>query len=130
MDPRDARILIGEDDAVVARDMRCQLRTLGYQVDISSGTPLEVASLAKHLRPDVVVLDLNIRRDLQGVKAEKEIQQKAGIPIVFVSVFAVDVPGTNSASFHDCRYVTKPFVLAYLHAALQELLGKQGNPAM
>jgi CheY-like chemotaxis protein len=122
MPPRGVTILIGEDDGLIAADMQHQLRGLGYQVVIRAGTPKEVVFWAHEQKPSLIVLDMNITGDMHGLEVAREIHSIANIPIVFVSAYAADVSENDSVIPRPYRYVTKPFILSQLHAAIEELL--------
>jgi CheY-like chemotaxis protein len=122
MPPQGVTILIGEDDELIAADMQHQLRGLGYQVVIRAGTPKEVVFWAHEQKPSLIVLDMNITGDMHGLEVAREIHSIANIPIVFVSAYAADVSENDSVIPRPYRYVTKPFILSQLHAAIEELL--------
>ena len=115
------RILIGEDDALVAREMRDQLTRLGYRVEVQAGTPHEVVLLARDLNPHVIVLDLNIQGDTYGIGVAREIHDIARIPIVFVTKFEEDILKNEHAIPSPYRYITKPYILRQLDEAIEEL---------
>lgn len=115
------RILIGEDDAGVALDMRDQLTRLGYRVEVQAGTPHDVVVLAIDLKPHVVVLDLNIQGDTHGIRVARDIHEIARIPIVFLTAFAKDVLENDHAIPRPYRYVTKPYILHELDEAIEDL---------
>ncbi len=98
MDPANIRILIGEDDGIVALDLQNQLGQLGYQVEGRTGTPHDMVLLATDLKPDVIVLDFNIDGDTHGLETAKRIHQIAEIPIVFVTTYATDVRESRGAT--------------------------------
>src|SRR3954452_1363867 len=122
MATNDFTVLIGEDEAIIALDMQRQLQALGYEVVIRSGTPAEIVTLAKDLKPDVIVLDLNITGDMLGAGVARDINAIANISIVFVAAFPEDIFQTASELPTPYRYVIKPFRIDPLHAAIQELL--------
>ncbi len=122
MAPRDIRVLIGEDDGIVSLDMATRLSRMGYAVQGPAETPEQVVVLTAELRPDVIVLDLNIQGDMHGLEVAREIHQIANIPIVFVSAYSKDVLDNVPVIPTPYRYVVKPFVLSELHAAIQDLL--------
>jgi CheY-like chemotaxis protein len=88
---RPVRILIGENDAIVAFDLQTQLRRLGYEATIRAGTLREVVTFAKESQPDLIVLNFNLCGDTHGLDRARELQQIADIPIVFLSASAQDV---------------------------------------
>lgn len=122
MDPRKISILIGEDDEVVALDMQQQRCRIGYKVEIRAGTPNQVVFWATERKPSLIVLDLNIKGDLNGIALARQLHSIVKIPIVFVSAYAKDVVENDPAIPRPYRYITKPFVLSELHAAIQDLL--------
>jgi two-component system, response regulator PdtaR len=128
MAPQEAEILIGEDDTLVALDMERQLCSMGYQVEIRAGTPKEVVFWARERKPSLIFLDFNITGDLRGLEVAREIHGIANIPVVFVSAYAKDVLENDPAIPRPYRYVTKPFVLSELHAAIQRLLALEQTP--
>jgi CheY-like chemotaxis protein len=119
---RPVRILIGENDAIVALDIQTQLRRLGYEATIRAGTLREVVTFAKESQPDLIVLNFNICGDTHGFDRARELQQVADIPIVFLSASAQDVRENDPAIPQPYRCVGKPFRLTALHAAIRELL--------
>ncbi len=125
MPARGVRILIGEDEAIVALDMQAQLRSLGYEVDIRSGSPPEIVKLVKGLNPDVLLLDVNIHGDMHGLEVAREIHTFANVPIVFISAFEADLLEREGEIPSPYRYVVKPFAVGRVHAAIQELLAER-----
>ena len=115
------RIMIGEDDGVVALDLQNQLCRMGYVVEARADSLREVVHLALELKPDVLLVDVNIEGNTNGFQVAREIRSMADIPIVFLSAFAKDI--VENASFRHYRYVTKPFNVAELHAAIQGASG-------
>ena len=84
-----AAVLIGESESIIAVDLQQQLEALGYSVVVRSGTPTEVVTVARSLKPDVIVLDLHIGGDDNGTKVANDIHAIAKIPIVFLTTYEV-----------------------------------------
>lgn len=127
MPTHGVRILIGEDEEIVALDIAEQLLALGYEVERRTGTPTEVIALARELTPDVIVLDLNITGDLHGLEVARQLHSVAHIPIVFMSAFDKDIRDNDPSIPRSYRYVTKPFSVARLQAAIQDLVDKRAS---
>jgi CheY-like chemotaxis protein len=81
-----------------------------------------VVTFAKESQPDLIILDLNINGDTHGLGVAKRVHEIARIPIIFVSAFAQDVWENKPDIPKPYHYVTKPFSLPALHAAIRELL--------
>ena len=82
------RILIVEDEAIVSMDLRYKLESLGYSVpaEISSGE--EAVDAASRLRPDVVLMDIRLSGDMDGIDAAARIRDQFGVPVVYLTAYA------------------------------------------
>jgi DNA-binding response OmpR family regulator len=122
MNQEPVKLLIGEDDTTVALQMQNELTKLGYWVAMKAAKPQVIVDLARDLRPDVIVLDLNLQGDSHGIEVSRTIHEVARIPIVFLTEFARDVVENEHALPRPYRYVIKPYSLHLLDRAIQELL--------
>jgi CheY-like chemotaxis protein len=85
----EANILIVEDENIIAKDIEQSLRQLGYGVCGAVGTGDEAVSAALELRPDLILMDIHLRGDVDGVEAARRISTQLAVPIVFLTAFAV-----------------------------------------
>jgi CheY-like chemotaxis protein len=69
-----ARILIVEDEQIIAADLEQKLIALGHQVVGSAASGEEAIRLAQHLRPELVLMDVRIRGSVDGTEAARRIQ--------------------------------------------------------
>ena len=81
------RILIVEDEFLIAMDMEMQLLRLGHDVVGTADTGEEALSLAETERPDVVLVDVSLRGPMDGVEAAVHLRQVRPVPVVFVTAF-------------------------------------------
>jgi len=81
----EGRILVVEDDHIVAMGIRIMLKNLGHTVTgvVSSGE--EAISKAESTRPDLVLMDIMLKGNLNGIEASKEIITRFGIPVVYLT---------------------------------------------
>ncbi len=82
------RILIVEDEAIVARDIHLQLLELGYEPVGHATRGEEAVELAGTLRPDLILMDLRLAGALDGLAAAAAIRVHWALPIVFLTAFA------------------------------------------
>lgn len=82
------RIGLVEDEVVVAMDIQAQLERLGYKVVSSSRTASQGIAQARAERPDLVLMDIQLAGERDGISAAKEIRQSFAIPVVFLTAFA------------------------------------------
>lgn len=116
-----ARVLVVEDEQIVAADMVVKLAGLGYEVVGTTGSGEEAVTLAEESRPDVVLMDVQLQGAMSGIDTAELIQRRTGAGIIFVTAYAGSFlrnPGRMAAP-GIC--LTKPFSVRDLKAALQSL---------
>ncbi len=119
-----ARILIVEDDFVVARDLRNQLTRLGYQIAGSTALGEEAAEMARNHQADLVLADIRLEGKMDGTAAAKEVRQLCDIPVVFLTAYADDETLQRASLADPQGYVLKPFDEAQLRTAIEIALYK------
>src|SRR4051812_1272805 len=82
------RILITEDERLVAKDLETRLKNLGYDVVGSATTGEAAIQLAEQLRPDLVMMDIVLAGRTTGTEAAREIRTRWNIPSVFLTAFS------------------------------------------
>jgi PAS domain S-box-containing protein len=102
------KILIVEDEVVVARDIRQQLKLLKYEPVASTTTGEEALLLAERLRPDLVLMDIQLAGDMDGIVAARTIRERFDIPVVFLTAFAGDETVQRAKSAEPFGYIVKP----------------------
>ncbi len=115
MDPTErdallhARILIVEDEGIVAKDLQNSLRALGYGICGTSPTGVDAIAKAKSLRPDLILMDIRLRGQMDGIEAARQIHQFLDVPIVFLTAYADPDTLMRAADVGPYAYVLKPF---------------------
>src|SRR3954452_18950527 len=85
-----ARILVVEDEAIVALDIARQLSRLGYELAGTTGAAEKAVILAGQLRPDLVLMDIHLAGPMDGIEAATLIRERFSIASVFLTAFAHD----------------------------------------
>lgn len=120
----DARVLIVEDERIAAFELRLGLAGLGYTVVGTVARGDEAVSRAGELRPDLVLMDVNIEGPLNGLQAAEEIVNRYRIPIVFLTAYANDEIIERALASRPLGYLVKPYDERELHAILQVALAR------
>lgn len=102
------KILIVEDESVVALDIRMQLEKLSYTVIGSVSTGEKAVETALQSRPDLILMDIKLRGEIDGIEAASRIRAKADIPIIFLTAFADERTLTRAKISGPFGYVLKP----------------------
>jgi len=103
------RILIVEDEEIVAQDIHQVLESLGYTVTSHVTTGEEAVAKAEADVPNIILMDIKLAGDMNGIEAAEIIQRKFAIPVIFLTAY-VDDETLNRAKITDpFGYVSKPF---------------------
>ena len=118
----DARILIVEDESIVAMDLSELLHGLGYQVVGVAGSGIEAIDAAMTLKPELILMDIHLRGTMDGIEAARVIGERMSIPIVFLTAHgdSTTVGRAMAASPHG--YLVKPFDAEVLHRVVEVAL--------
>jgi signal transduction histidine kinase len=104
-----ARVLIVEDESIIALDIQTSLRTAGYQVVSIAATAEEAINDTAHLQPDLVLMDIRLDGEMDGVETAEYIRQKWQLPIVFLTAHADENTLTRAKKSQPFGYILKPF---------------------
>lgn len=115
------RVLIVEDDESLRQIVSRHLRAQGYEVDEAASAEQAASALNKGLRPDVVILDLNLPGDTGWDILRSPALAAAGSPPVIIAS-ATTVSPKRLAEFGVAGYLPKPFPLETLVATIERLL--------
>ncbi|MEA3487041.1 MAG: PAS domain S-box protein, partial [Thermodesulfobacteriota bacterium] len=119
-----AKILIVEDERIIALEMRHKLESMGYDVPdiVSSGE--EAIKKAEELRPDLVLMDIVLQGEIDGVEAAGQIRTCFGIPVVYVTANVSDTRLEDITRSEPFGCLFKPFEDIKLHATVEMALHK------
>ncbi len=118
------RILVVEDEFIVSMEIKERLGTMGYEVAGSAASgeqALEVASLHK---PDLVLMDIRLRGDMDGIAAAEKIHNEFNIPVIFLTAYSEDETLNRAKLAEPFGYILKPFDDRELKSAIEIALYK------
>lgn len=120
------KVFIVEDERIVAEDLKTKLEQHGYEIVGISDSGRNALAPIKDTRPDVIIMDIRIRGDLDGVETAiiVESQGTSQIPIVFLTAFSQEEFPVLKA-LDRYVYITKPFSDGDLLRALKTCLHEQ-----
>ncbi len=123
------RILIVEDEAVIAMQLSESLRGMGYEVAGTAADPAQAKAMAGALDPDLVLMDVAPREGYDGITACHEIQIELGIPVVLLTGHTEPEVVERISQAGPYGFVTKPFYPALLRLTLEAALRKRAEEA-
>jgi CheY-like chemotaxis protein len=122
-----ARILVVEDERIIAAVIEQVLVFLGYDVaGIVDCAARAVESVAQQ-QPDVVLMDIRLRGEQDGIEAAVEIQERFGVPVVYLTAYADKAMKQRATVTGPCGYVIKPFSQEELRVAIEAALQQYAN---
>src|SRR5580698_6240442 len=113
------RILIVEDESLVAMDLEWRLRNLGYDVCGRVDTADDAVRAALAEQPALVLMDIHLLGETDGVEAAARIREQSMIPVVFVTAHADDATLLRAGASEPYGYVLKPFDERELKATIE-----------
>jgi DNA-binding NtrC family response regulator len=119
-------ILVVEDEAVVADDLQHRLNELGYEVAGWAVSGEDAVRLAEEVHPELVLMDIRIRGELDGIAAAHAIRDRVDIPVIFVTAFADPETLGRAKAAEPLGYIVKPFSDRDLENSIELALYKHG----
>lgn len=118
------RVLVVDDESIVARDITQQLTDLGYLSVGTAGFGEQAIALATELRPDLVLMDIQLAGAMDGITAAQEIRSKLALPVVFLTAYSEDQMLQRARVTEPFGYILKPFSERELSTVLAMALYK------
>lgn len=119
MSQKPAKILIVEDEFIVAADLSARLGRMGYKVVGTVASGIEALEKVEQESPDLVLMDIVIKGDRDGITTAEIINQEYNIPIVFLTAYADQDTFSRAKITKPFGYITKPFQTPNLQIAIE-----------
>jgi CheY-like chemotaxis protein len=120
----NARIMVVEDNNIVVMELRDRLQNLGYAIAAVAPYGEEAIEKAAETRPDLVLMNIRLRGDIDGIEAAKEIRERFDIPVVYLSALTDQDTLRRAEMTEPYGYIIKPFDERQLQATIEMALGK------
>ncbi|MCM1984840.1 putative bifunctional diguanylate cyclase/phosphodiesterase [Lyngbya confervoides] len=112
-------VLVVEDEAIVALDLQRRLERLGYQVPHIFASGHDVLDRLAQLQCDLVLMDIRLPGELNGIETAERIQQQRNIPIIFLTAFTDPETIEQARRLEPVGYLVKPFSEPSLNSTIQ-----------
>jgi len=117
------KILVVEDESVVAKELKKRLENLGYSVPASASSGKEAIQKAEKIHPDLILMDVVLKGDMDGIETA-ELLGQYNIPVVYVTAHADEKTLERAKVTGPYGYILKPFNDGELYATLEMALYK------
>ena len=122
---KDIKILICEDESIIAMDVRNIITRFGYSVVSIVKTARELLQVTSINRPDIIISDIKLKGEFTSLDALTEISSKYKIPVIFLSGLANAAEVTKNRSINPCYHISKPFVPKILKETIELCISGQ-----
>jgi len=112
-------ILIVEDEHIIARELQTDLEEMGYAVTGIVNSGEKAIQHVQEKKPDLVLMDICLRTEMDGIEAASQIFIRFNIPIIFVSAFTDDILIRRAKKVGSFGYLVKPYENRELHACIE-----------
>jgi len=112
------KILIVEDESIVALDIRSALLKLNYEVTDMVASYEQAIQSVKNTCPDIALLDINLQNSKDGIAIAKKLQKMNNISVVYLTAFSDDETLQRAVKTDPLGYILKPFTRAELKSSL------------
>ncbi len=119
-----ARILVVEDERIVAMSLHHQLHSLGYEVVGKASSGEAALAKADELRPDLALMDIQLEGPMDGVQAAALIRERFHIPVVYLTAYSNRDILDRAKLTEPFGYILKPYEDRELHVAVEMALFK------
>jgi CheY-like chemotaxis protein len=116
------RILIVEDERIIAAELALRIARLGYEVIATVGSGAEAIAQARENSPDLVLMDIGLPGEMDGLEAGIHIWESFKIPIVYATAYTDEVTMAQARTPQPVLSVRKPFDISQLRQTLAQAL--------
>lgn len=106
---QQTRILIVEDDMIIAANISLQLSKLGYEVTGIESRGEDAINHARENHPDLILMDINLKGKIDGIATAKSVQKFLDIPIIYLTANADEASFQKAKETHPYAFISKPF---------------------
>ncbi len=122
--PRKVRIVVAEDESLVALHIRAMLEGMGYEVAGVAASGEEIVAAAEATRADLVLMDIMLRGEMDGIRAAEKIRERRSVPIIYLTAYADEATLERAKRTQPFGYLLKPFDERELYTAIETALFK------
>ncbi|MCH8120845.1 MAG: PAS domain S-box protein [Planctomycetes bacterium] len=120
----NVKILVVEDEVIVAKDIADMLKSRGYDVPAIALSGEQAIEKTEQIQPDLVLMDIVLRGDVDGIEAAEQIRRRFGIPVIYLTAYTDEQTVKRAKITEPFGYITKPFDMRELYTNIEMALYK------
>lgn len=118
----EVKVLIVEDENIIALNIKKKLKSFGYAVPAIVSTGEEAVKMAEIISPDLILMDIMLKGDMDGVAAAEEIKERFDIPVIYLTAYSDDKVLERAKITEPYGYIVKPFKAIDLRSNIEMAL--------
>lgn len=119
------KLMLVEDERVVAFDLKNQLQSFGYVVGSTVASGEQALARIAEVAPDLVLMDIHLEGKMDGIDAANEIRARHQIPVIYLTAYAEDDTLRRALESRPFGYLVKPWDARELHATIQMAVARR-----
>jgi PAS domain S-box-containing protein len=119
-----ARILIVEDETLIAKDLAGSLEFLGFEITETASTGEQALRIVEEFTPDLILMDIKLNGELDGIETAERILSRFDIPIVYLTAYTEEDVFERAKRTEPYGYIAKPFAEMDLRNTIEMALHK------
>jgi len=127
VETRPTKVLIIEDESLVAADLRNCLAKFGYEVCGPVNSGIDAFREVEDAHPDIALIDINIKGNMDGTEVAQVLRDRYNIPIIYVTGYAGERTLEKVKPTDPSGYIVKPFNERELHTVIELALHKESS---
>ena len=116
------KILVVEDEGIVTREIKNRLKVLGYPCPATASSGTEAIKKVARFHPDLVLIDIQLKGEMDGIKAARQIHDLFDIPVVYLIEDADEETLQDGELIEPFYYILKPCAEDSLHISIERAL--------
>lgn len=120
-------ILVVEDESIVRKDIERSLEKLGYNVIGHADNGEKALEIARAMKPDLALMDIQIKGNMSGIDTAEAIKQEMDIPVIYLTAYADETTLNKAKLTEPHGYILKPFKEIDLHTTIEMAIHKHGK---
>ena len=123
------KILVVEDEMIIAAKISMQLTNLGYEVTGILPRGEQAIQQVKENMPDIILLDINLKGELDGIETARQVQLLADIPIIYLTANSDEATFNRAKPTRPSAFISKPFKQLDLQRAIELTISRMAEHA-
>ena len=124
MESCERKVVIVEDEGLIAADLKGRLQRAGYGVPAVAGSGTEALRLIRETKPDLVLMDIRIKGAVDGIQVAQQIRQELDIPVIYLTAYEDRETLERASQTQAFGYIKKPIASSSLHGSIEMAIAK------